>query len=233
MGGLENIFEDARAHGCKVKFEAGTEREKNIVTELYPGRFTVETNRGLSEYIYSVDKLAALAGSEYRSKRNEISRFCRDYRDRFSIESLSIHRHLEELLDFQHEWLRQKFANDPDPLHIKLQHLTIENEATHKTLCENFELLGFRGIVLLIDGKIKGYAFGVPLSETCIDELVEKGDKSIPNISKVLFHEFAKHCCAGYEYINKEEDLGIESLRLAKMLSRPKFLLDKFILTEI
>lgn len=100
-------------------------------------------------------------------------------------------------------------------------------------MCENFELLGFRGIVLLIDNEIKGYAFGVPLSESCIDEFVEKGDKSIPNISKVLFHEFAKNCCAGYEYLNKEEDLGIEGLRLSKLLSRPEFLLDKFIVAEI
>ena len=50
---FENIFEDAHSHNCRVKFGSLTEREKNIVIDLYPGRFTVKSDRNLSEYIYT------------------------------------------------------------------------------------------------------------------------------------------------------------------------------------
>lgn len=63
---LENIFEDANSHGCRVKFETLSEYQKNIITELYPGRFTVKGDRNLSEYIYSVEKLTTLEGSDFR-----------------------------------------------------------------------------------------------------------------------------------------------------------------------
>ena len=70
------------------------------------------------------------------------------------------------------------------------------------------------------------------MSENCFDEIANKGDRNIPNVSRVLVNEFVKICCAGYEYINREEDLGVVGLRQIKTDYRPDFMIDKFILTE-
>lgn len=226
---LENIFEDAHSHGCRVKFETLNERAKQIVTDLYPGRFTIEENRNYSEYIYSVEKWTTLEGSEFSNKRNKISRFCRNYRGRWKIEKMAP-KHFDEILDFQEKWLQQKISINPDPSII--EHLLVEDDILKSVALKNFDRLELRGIVLFIDDKIKGYAYGVPLSEDCVDEFLEKGDRDIPDISKVLFHEFAKNCCIGYKYLNKEEDLGITGLRRSKLRFRPEFLIDKFIVTE-
>ena len=41
-----------------------------------------------------------------------------------------------------------------------------------------------------------------------------------------------KKCCTGYKYLNTEEDLGFEGLREMKMMYKPDFMIDKFIVYE-
>ncbi len=41
--------------------------------------------------------------------------------------------------------------------------------------------------------------------------------------------EFVKHACQGYKYVNREEDMGAENLRKAKLSYYPAFMEEKFI----
>jgi len=225
---LQKICDDAHEKKCKVKFETLTEYAKNIVNDLFPRKFLTEGSRDYSEYVYKTEKLITLPGGELARKRQYVNKFLRFYGDRCRSEIIKP-EYFSPILRFQREWLENKNSIDPDPAHQAF--LEIENEEIH-TAFRNFNKLGLSGIVLLIDGEVKGYFFGCPLSENCFTDIVNKADRNITGIYHVLVGEFLKKCCAGYEFIIRQEDLGVQGLRKIKTEYKPDFMINKFVLTE-
>ena len=84
------IVEDARESGRPLEFCLVDEPRAQILREYFKTTagadsaeppFFFSENRGDSDYIYSAESLATLAGNQYRKKRNHISRFNRSYLD--------------------------------------------------------------------------------------------------------------------------------------------------------
>lgn len=218
------ILEDAHARGARVCFETLTKRAKEALLAAFPGQFKAEEVRDYAEYLYTRDKLAFLPGHEMASKRHDINTFFRDYGDRVRVEAMGP-EHLDEVRRFQMEWLEVKEHGEED---VQLE---LENEAIQRGLCY-FEALGLSGICVYIDGELRGYAYGAPLSEDCYDVMIEKGDRSIPDIYRVLNRDLVRMCCQEYDWINREEDVGVEGLRRAKLSYKPDLLLEKYIVKE-
>ena len=109
--------------------------------------------------------------------------------------------------------------------------LALEDEAIRTGLDHFFEL-GLSGILVYIDGRLSGYAYGAPLSDGCYDVMIEKGDRSVPDIYKILNRDLVRLCCGGSAWINREEDLGVEGLRKAKLSYKPDRLIRKYSVRE-
>ncbi len=227
---LQKIFDDAHEKNCRVKFETLTERAKNVVEKLFPGKFLVESSRDYGEYVYKIEKLINMRGGEFVKKRNNIHKFLREYNGRIRCEKIKP-EHISEIKKFQDKWLFEKFFFEQNSAHQEL--LKHENEEINIAL-ENFELLKLFGIVIFIDDKISAYAVASTLSENCIDEIIQKGNMEIKNISIFLLYDFLKECCEdkNFIYVNREEDLGISGLRRIKEDYQPDFIINKFIMTE-
>ena len=93
----------------------------------------------------------------------------------------------------------------------------------------NFEELGLTGGILHVDGKIAAFTFGMPINQDTFGVHVEKADTSIDGAYAMINYEFANHIPEQYVYLNREEDLGIEGLRKAKLSYQPAIILEKYV----
>lgn len=222
---IREILDDAHAHSARACFRTVTQNAKNLLLELFPGQFQIEYCRDYAEYLYTHDKLANLPGSEMASKRHDINTFYRCFGDRTVIEPIRP-AHLDGILEFQKYWLEDYLGGVED---VQLEY---ENLAIHRGI-SHFVELGLSGIVVFVDGKMVGYSYGAPLSDTHYDVIIEKGDRRIPDIYRVLNRELVRMCCQGFTYINREEDVGVEGLRKAKLSYKPNGFIEKYLATEV
>jgi hypothetical protein len=222
---LRRLQSDAHSYGKKVKLETVTEHSKDSIAEVLPGVFVAEEKRDYAEYIYTADRLANLPGNDMASKRYDTNCFWRDYGDRVTIKPMTGDT-AGEIIEYQKYWLNTRLMQE-DSIQLELEHEAIMQGLAH------FDTLDLSGIKIYADDVLRGYAYGSKLSENCYDVIIEKGDREIDNIYRILNMELVRRCCEGITYINREEDLGVPGLRKAKLSYKPDILLKKFVMTEV
>ena len=223
-GAFRHILEDARAYGKRAKFLTLTETAANLLRSAFPGRFEITGDRDLAEYMCPVETIASFPGGAMERKRTEVHAFRRAWGSRAAVTPIRP-EDIAEILAFEQIWVAQnEETHDRDALRREAR--MIERQL------RNFTALHLTGIVLRLDGTVHGFAYGTPLSSRFYDAIVEKGDKRIPHIYRVLRMESGRQSAKGCEYFNLEEDLGIPGLRAMKIAYQPEYLLKKFIAEE-
>ena len=214
---INRLMQDAEERGNEFRLYAVTQAMFDLIEEVLPGRFIFETDRDWYEYIYSSEDLIRLTGKKYQAKRNHINKFKRMY----DWEYLPITREIiPDCLKLYRRWCAENDACQGD------QSLIEECQATTKAFtC--YEQLGLIGGALRIQGEILAYSYGRPLTADTFGIHAEKSLYEIDGGFTMINQQFAEHNCAAYRYINREEDLGIESLRQSKMSYHPVVLLEK------
>lgn len=221
----DNIVSDAHKYNKKVKFLTLTEKHKNYLEQYYPGQFDITEDRNLSEYIYTMERMSTFPGKTFVRRRREVKTFWKTYEGRATVSPLTP-EDVDDVLSFQRFWMGQNIeTHDKDDLERECRSIEMQ--------LSNLEKLNITGVVLRIDGQVHAYEYGTKLNDEFIDGLIEKGDKNIDGIYKVIRQEYCKLCAPSSMYLNVEEDLGIEGLRMMKTMYHPDFMIDKFIAREI
>jgi hypothetical protein len=217
---VERIIQDAHKRGNTFRLYAITQEMFDLIDKSMPGRFSFEKRRDWYEYIYSSKDLISLVGKKYQPKRNHINKFKRTYQ----WEYLPITREIiPDCLALYERWCQGNGGRNSE------LSLTEERRATERAF-KYYEQLGLTGGALRINGEILAYSYGQPLTKDTFGVHAEKCLYDIDGGFTMINQQFAEHNCANYLYINREEDIGLESLRQAKMSYNPVILLEKGII---
>lgn len=223
---LETIFEDARKQNRRVSFCLITQEQKLLLDRClekhFPGRrVSWKTNRDDCDYLYLRENLAELTGSPYQKKRNHISRFNRIYGNNWQFKLYPQNDIAQDILTVAQKWYEEKEGD-------LIQALRLEHESI-KLALENTEMLGLTGGVLYINEEPAAMTLAAPISPDVLDVIYEKSvavhEKN--GAYAVINQQFAKkgpQCL----YYNREEDMGVEGLRKAKLSYKPYMILEKF-----
>lgn len=222
---IEKIRTEVHYDGKLLMFFGVTEDMSKFILEKEKGRFYRLENRDWAEYIYMSAKMISLSGRHLASKRKTFNKFMREYGERLTISKIT-KDNIEAVREFQKKWMTNNRMKAEEQ-----QSLVYENESINIAL-DSFEALGLEGIVLYIDDSVAAYSYGQPVTDNVFDVIVEKGDYRYPNIYRAVNRFFVIYCCKKYKFINREEDIGSEGLRQAKMRYQPERLLKKYNLYE-
>jgi len=181
------------------------------------GRFVAEEERDHFDYVHDVKELIELRGNKFHDKRNKVNKF----RGLYEYEYITVTPDLiDECLAFEDYWCEVRECE-------KYYGLDKERCAILQMMY-NFDSLNITGGVIKIDGKIAALSLGEKfLSDTMVIH-VEKANADIPGLYQVINQEFLRHEAEDCLYVNREQDLGIDGLRKAKMSYNPVRLIKKY-----
>ena len=219
---LEFLIEYCKERECPFILYNVTPEMFAQLERWYPGRFTVEYDRDIADYVYESEKLATLAGKKLHGKRNHINKFKSLYPD-WTYEELN-DDNVEDCFQMALKW-RNKNGCEDDPEKNAEMCVTLNSLRLYKEL-------GLKGGVLKVDGRIIAFTVGEPLCGDTFVVHIEKAFADVEGAYPMINQQFVQHECADYTYVNREEDTGAEGLRKAKLSYRPAFLEEKGVVRE-
>lgn len=208
------------------KFYRVPEELANILQEQFNERCVLEEDRDNAEYLYSQEDLANLSGNKFHKKKNHVNRYTKlygiDYRA-FCCEHIDdeIKKDIEALQDVWCEW--HSCQSD--------ESLYAEYEGIRKVI-NNFSLFpDLVGGCLYSEEKLVAFSLGEKLDDTTFVVHFEKAHPEYKGASQAINKYFAQTAADGYSLVNREQDLGSEGLRKAKLTYKPVGFLHKYTVT--
>jgi hypothetical protein len=177
----------------------------------------VAPDRDNADYVYRVKELAELAGRRFHKKRNLIKQCLAAYRCEYEPMTPEL---LGECSSMQDRWCKERqCGHDPG--------LCKEYVAINE-MFRLFEELQLMGGAIRVDGEIQAYAVGEELRQGTAVCHFEKAMPGFRGLGQLINQWFARYTLKGFEFENREQDLGIPGLRQAKESYYPHHMVEKF-----
>ncbi len=213
---IEELMEYCRSENLPFRLHSMPEEMVPEMERMFPGLFDFTVDRDYSDYIYTVEDLTNLAGKKYHGKRNHIARF---KEGNWAFEPMG-DDNFEECMEMNREWCRLNDCGRDEG--IKTEQCAVRRSFKY------FRELDFFGGLLRLDGKVVAYTIGERLNSDTVVVHIEKAFSDIQGAYPTINREFVANMCQNYRYVNREEDLGVEGLRRAKLSYQPAILLPKY-----
>lgn len=217
VGERKKVLEKLLEHYPKATFKSLSKQQSEELEEFFPSRFEIEANRDRFDYVYSIPELISLSGKKYHKKKNHLNKFFQTYPD-FVFELITPSNALEVEQTYE-KW----YEANPN----KDEALQSEKKGIFSCL-KNLDSLSITGGLIRIDGEIVAFSLGEALDERNVVMHIEKANTQIAGIYQAINQQFLANAFSVYAWVNREEDLGIEGLRKAKLSYQPHFLLEKY-----
>ena len=187
----------------------------------YPGSFTYSLEEKNLDYIYQAEKLATYAGKALHGKKNHCNRFEAEHDWEFLPLTRELIPGCMDMLDVWTEENSERLDKS----------VSDEHDAIIRAFAA-FERLGLEGGVLRAEGKILGFSLGEMCAEDTFDVHFEKAQIDVNGAYPMVCRELTRMLMARHpqlQYMNREDDMGLEPLRQSKLSYKPEYLLNKYI----
>lgn len=175
--------------------------------------YTIEwyNNQDYSDYLYDAQKLRDLSGKKYRQKRNHVNRFMRDYYDthyrRLTADDQAA------ALELVSTWCQERDVDCAD--------ITESDMIPIRTLFENYDDLKVRGGGIFYGEELIAFALGSLVHEDYAVIHFEKAHPDYEGLYAAINQFVMQEEFAEARLVNREEDMGIEGMRIAKESYHP------------
>lgn len=214
---VRTLLSHCKADGKAFLMGGVTPEQFELLEEWLPGRFDISYNRDYADYVYETEALQTLAGKKLHGKRNHVNQFLRKHTD-WQYEAIDADNR-EEVFQMAQRWRTENGCNDDEEknaeMGVALNALRLLDE------------LQLTGGLLRVEGQVAAFAIGEPVCADTFVVHIEKALTEVEGAYPMINQQFALHAAKGYRYINREDDMGEEGLRQAKMTYRPTFLVEK------
>ena len=187
------------------------------VRDLPPGIHIVDEDRDNADYVYRVEDLAELKGRRFSKKRNLVKQCLGSH----SCEYVPITADLlHECEAMQENWCSSRDCG---------RHPGLCNEAN--AIAETFahyEAFGVIGGAIRVDGTIQAYAIAEKLHPGTAVWHFEKAMADVAGLGQLINQWFSRYSLMDFEYVNREQDLGVPGLRQAKESYFPHHMVNKY-----
>ena len=189
-----------------------------ILKDALGASVTCHNTRSHWDYLYRTDDLADLSGNRFHKKKNLVNQFVKRY-------------------DFQFIRLGPKFANEAMAMQEdwclwrdceSIEALAAENRVIRRVFDQWHALAGIMGGGLVVDGRLVAYTIGEALEKRHLIIHFEKGNTDYKGVYQAINQLFVQSVRSDFDTVNREQDLGDEGLRKAKMSYQPVGFLEKY-----
>lgn len=214
---IKALSDYTRQLGKPLVFNTVLNEDKDRLEAAFPGQFEFIPDRNDYDYIYEAQRMISLSGKKLSGKRNHINRFMAQTRN-WAYEAIT-HENIDQAHEMSLEWCRMAGCRDSEEL--------FDESCAVEQAFKHFFELGLTGGLLRREGKVIAFSMGEALNENTYVIHIEKAFHDIQGAYQLINQEFAKANCAGFQYINREDDAGDPGLRKAKLSYDPAFLVEK------
>ncbi len=180
--------------------------------------FKILTSPEDNDYIYTREKLLFLKGRKLHKKRNLIKQFLKENGEYKGLVLTQANK--SQCYELADKWQYNKEGNslkespEYEALNMIFKHCNILNIKTYG---------------IFIKGNLEAFSISSRQNKDTASVHFEKYNSKIKGLSQIINRDTAKSL-ENYKYINREQDLGIESLRRAKESYLPDIVLKAYTL---
>ena len=219
---LEAILADSRQRGIPCRITGMTEADRQELEDLFPDRFSIRPARDSFDYVYTVDALADLKGKKLQKKRNHVNRFRTEHPD-YRVEPICC-KNVSRIQHMVNDWYVSRKLSDPEGDYF-LESLAMAKAFRH------YDALNMEGIALLEGDRVLAVTMGSLMTPDMMDVHFEKAVEDVPGAYNTVNAEFARHIRLKHpqiRFLNREDDMGLEGLRTAKLSYLPDHMIEKY-----
>lgn len=207
----------------QIHLKAINKEVVEYLQSVYGDRFEYIEERNNFDYIYDGESLRTLAGRKNQKKRNHLNSFVKEYGDRVEYKKLE-EADFDECINLLKEWSKDKDESIELDSEFKAIKRIFKN---YEKLKDTLKISG-----IYIDSKLEAFSIGEMLNDNMAVIHVEKANADIRGLYPYINQQFLLNEFSDVEFVNREEDLGIEGLRKAKLSYHPVKFAEKYTVIE-